>query len=254
MSCMQLKSNTLQIQYSMTKLFIILLLTFILGCKDSPNKTNLTQDRDSIMSKYFLALDSLPYSDASDLKIKLLKAYHNNDTSYLKKQYSKIAELLESTKQIIKLHTCEEPAPINKLYFEEAYRFDYRAAFCNKAVKITIGKLKDAVILDFFLYQVYNGQTECKTISHTTKQVDNKVWEELMKGIVFSDFWGLEYDNGRYGLDGSSLRVIGYESPTTAFKGKYKMIYRWAAENTAIGQLFKRLLDLSGNKVDCFHY
>ncbi len=238
----------------MTRLFILLLLTFILGCKNTAKKANLTEDRDSIMSKYFQALDSLPYSDTLDVKLKLLKAYHNNDTYYLKKQYSEIAELLNYRKQITELHTCEEPLPINKLNFEESYRFNYGAAFCDKAVTMTIGKLKDAITLDVYLYEVNNGQTECKTISHTTKQVDNKVWEELIKGIAFSDFWGLKEDNGRYGFDGSSLRVVGYERPINAFQGRYKTIYRWAAEDMAIGQLFKRLLDLSGNKVDCFHY
>jgi hypothetical protein len=238
----------------MTRLFILLLLALTLGCKDSANKTDLTHDRDSIMSKYFQALDSLPYSDTLDLNLKLLRAYHNNDTSYLKKQYSEIAELLKSRKQITESHACEEPVPINKLNFEESYRFNYGAAFCDKVVTMTIGKLKNAITLDFYLYQVNNGQTECKIITHITKQVDNKVWEELIKGIALSDFWGLKEDNGRYGFDGSSLRVIGYERPINAFEGRYKMIYRWAAEHMAIGQLFKRLLDLTGNKVDCFHY
>lgn len=238
----------------MTRLFILLILTFILGCTDTQKKANLTEDRDSIMSKYFQALDSLPYSDTLDLKLKLLKAYHDNDTHYLKKQYSEIAELLKSRKQITELHTCEEPLPINKLNFEESYRFNYGVAFCDKAVTMTIGKLKDAITLDFYLYEVNNGQTECKTISHTTQQVDNKVWEELIKGIALSDFWGLKEDNGRYGFDGSSLRVVGYERPINAFQGRYKTIYRWAAEDMAIGHLFKRLFDLSGNKVDCFHY
>lgn len=206
------------------------------------------------MSKYFQVLDSLPYSDTLDLRLKLLKAYRNNDTSYLKKRYSEITELLKSRKQITESHTCEEPGAINKLNFEESYRFNYGAAFCDKFVTMTIGKLKDTITLDFYLYEVSNGQTECKTIRHTTKQVDNKVWEELIKGIALSDFWGLKEDNGRFGFDGSSLRVTGYERPINAFEGRYKTIYRWAAEDMAIGQLFKRLLDLSDNKVDCFHY
>lgn len=238
----------------MTKLLSLLLLIFILSCKDRSNKNNVTQDRDSIMSKYFQVLDSLPYSDTLDLKLKLLKAYHNNDTNYLNKQYFEIAALLKSSKQIIESNVCEEPVPINKLNFEVSYRFNYGAAFCDTAVTMTIGKLKDSITLDFYLYQVNNGQTACKTIIHTIKQVDNKVWEVLIKGIALSDFWGLQEDNGRFGFDGSNLRVTGYERPINAFEGRYKTIYRWAAEDMATGQLFKRLLDLSGNKVDCFHY
>jgi hypothetical protein len=141
---------------------------------------------------------------------------------------------------------CEQPPPINTLNFKEAYRFSYDAAFCNRSVSLTIGKKPDTVTLDTYLYEVNDTETECKTISHTTKQLSEQVWDKFISSIDYADFWGLKEDNGRHGMDGSSLRVTGNERPINAFQGRYKAIYRWAAEQTAIGELFKKLLDQSG--------
>jgi hypothetical protein len=114
--------------------------------------------------------------------------------------------------------------------------------------------LKDSITLDRYLYKIDNRETPCKTISHFTKQLEINAWEEIRKGIAFSDFWGLQEDNGRHGLDGSGLRVTGYQKPPHSFEAKYKVIHRWAAENMAIGKLFKRVFELSGNNVACFHF
>lgn len=58
---------------------------------------------------------------------------------------------------------------------------------------------------------------------------------------------------GDGGLDGSSLRVYGYKKDG---RNRYRMkgIYRWSAEETAIGDLFKKTLVLSGIKVECYRY
>jgi hypothetical protein len=185
---------------------------------------------------------------------RLLKAYHDNDMNYLAYRYSEVADLLKLRKEIIKSHGCEEPIPVYKLNFEEVYRFHYGAAFCDKAVILTIGRIKDSITLELYLFEKKYGETECKTIRHEIRPLDKQVWDVLMEGIHFSDFWGLQEDNGQEGYDGSTLSITGFERPIKAFKGRYKIVHRWAAENTAIGKLFKRLLDLSGNKVDCFHF
>jgi hypothetical protein len=238
----------------MTRIPLTFLLTLLIACSDKTSTHPAIQNRDSIMTKYFQVIDSLPYFDTLDLKFKLLKAYYNNDTTYLKKSYDEIAALLKYKTDMLESHFCEEPAPLNTLNYKEAYRFSYGAAFCDKAVNMTIGKSGDSIMLDLYLYEYNDNETECKTIRHTIQLIDKKVWDTLTIGLRQSDFWGLKEDNGRHGMDGSSLRVTGYERPINAFEGRYKTIYRWAAEEMAIGILFKKLLDLSGTKVDCFHY
>jgi hypothetical protein len=238
----------------MTKILSLLLFTLLIACNDRTSRHSFVQERDSIMTKYFQVIDSLPYSDTLDQDFKLLKAYHTNDTTYLKNAYNDIAKLLKYRNEMFETHICEEPAALNTLNYEEAYRFSYGAAFCDKSVFMTIGKSSDSITLDLYLYELNDKQTECKIINHTTKPLDTKTWDILIYGIDQSDFWGLKEDNGRHGMDGSGLTLTGYERPINAFEGRYKKIYRWAAEEMAIGILFKRLLDLSGTKVDCFHY
>lgn len=238
----------------MTRIFLLSLLTFFFACNSDTGKQTAIKDRDYIMRKYFETVDSLPYSDTLDMKFKLLKAYHANDTGYLNASYKEVADLLKYRKEMLESHICEQLPPISTLNFEEVYRFSYEAAFCNKSVTLTIGKKSDIIIMETYLYEFNDKQTECKTISHTTKKLSVGDWNNLIDNIDYTDFWGLKEDNGRHGMDGSSLRITGYERPVNAFEGRYKTIYRWAGEQTAIGELFKKLLDNSGTIVDCFHY
>lgn len=238
----------------MTKIFLFFLSIFFISCKNDQSKHVVIQERDSIMGIYFHVVDSLPYADTLDVKFKLLKAYYNNDTAYLTASYNEIAKLLKYREEMLESHICEEPNPLNTLKYQEAYRFNYDAAFCNKAVNMTIGKSGDSITLDLYLFEFNDKQTECKTIEHTIKLVDKTIWDTLIDSLQKADFWGLKEDNERHGMDGSNLRVAGYERSINAFKGRYKTIYRWAAEEMAIGVLFKKLLDLSNTKVDCFHY
>ena len=238
----------------MARLLTFFLIILLIACNDKSSKESPSQDRDSIMTKYFQAIDSLPYLDTLDLHFKLLKAYHKNDTAYLRNSYKEITNLLKSRQDTQESHFCENPVELNTLNFEEAYRFSYGAAFCNKAVNMTIGKSGDSITLEFYLFEYNNTQTECKTIKHTTQLASQKIWDTLLNGLHQSDFWGLKEDNGRRGMDGSGLRVTGFEMPKNAFEGRYKTIYRWAAEDMSIGILFKKLLYMSEIKVDCFHF
>ena len=207
-----------------------------------------------MMAKYFKAIDSLPYFDTLNRDFKLLKSYHNGDTAVLRKAYEEVAEIMKYRNQMLESHICTDPPSLNTLNYEEAYRFSYGASFCNKTANLTIGKLKDSITLELFIYELNDKQTECKTIQHTICLMDTKLWDTLISGIYQSDFWGMKEDNGRHGMDGSGLTVTGYERPINAFEGRYKKIYRWTAEKMAIGILFKKLLDISSTKVDCFHY
>lgn len=108
------------------------------------------------------------------------------------------------------------------------------------------------ILIDLYLYEVSNDRQECKIINHTVKKLNKQNWEDLINGIYYADFWGLKEINGESGFDGSDLRVTGYERKVNTLTGRDKTIYRWGAEQTAIGQLFKKYFDLSGTTVDCF--
>jgi hypothetical protein len=239
----------------MRKTLPIIFLVLLTACSDNKSKRLPVQVRDAIMTKYFQIIDTLEYLDTLDLKFKLLKAYHDNDTNFLKSSYEKMAELLEVRKALHERHNfSDEPPPLNTFGYKQAYRFDYETSFCDQSVSMTIGKSSDKVVLDVYLYQISDRRTGRKTVTHETRRVGEKIWDVLVSGIEQSDFWGLQEDNGRQGLDGSALIVTGYEKPVNAFDGRYKKIYRWAAEDMTIGILFKNLLHLSGTTIDCFHF
>lgn len=198
-------------------------------------------------------MDSLPFADTSGEDFRLLMAYHRNDTGYLKKSYAEIAELLKYAPKMWKPIFFEDTIPINKKHFEEAYRFCYDAAFCPTTAIMTIGKRTDSIILDLCLYDSQDDMAR-KVKSHTIKQLTKQDWEELTKGIFYCDFWGLKEMESRSGFDGSSLYITGYKIGINGSKEKHKTIYRWAAEEMAIGQLFKRCLDWSDTTIACFHF
>lgn len=250
---MQLNLSS-HVKYQMTRTISFFLLVLIISCDYKRESYSPVQNRDSIMTKYFQAVDSLPYTDTLEYDFKLLKAYYKGDTAFLKISYDNITELLKHRDKMREYHICEEPPALTTLKYEEAFRFSYGAAFCNKSVNLTIGKSGDSITLDFYLYEFNYEFKECKTIQHDTRNIDKQIWDTLIRGIRQADFWGLKEDNGNHGLDGSGLLVSGYERPINAFKGRYKTIYRWAAEEMAIGVLFKTVLDLAGIKVDCFRY
>lgn len=238
----------------MIKLLLISVMAFSVSCQTHINAVNSNLSRDSIMKKYFLLVDSLPYFDTLDLKFKLLKAYNENDTGYLKRSYGDLVELSKFKKEMSESNICEEPAPLNTPGYEESYRFIYGVAFCDKWVNITIGKNIDSATVELYLYEYIDKETRCKTIKHIKKRINDRDWKNFITDISYADFWGLKEDNGIHGFDGSSLDVTGFEKPRKAFKGNYKRIYRWAAEETAIGTSFKHLLNLSGVSVDCFRF
>jgi len=231
-------------------------MIFIISCKNNPSTLTSSQNRDSLMKKYFLAVDSLPYLDSLDLNFRLLKAYYNNDTNFINKSLDEVTKVLKRHRNdTVFSNLFYNQPPLDSLNFKEGYRFNYDAAFCTTAVTITIGKHTDSIIMDIFLFDesVYT-ERNWKIINHFTKKLNKKDWDDLIRDLDFADFWALKETNDDLGLDGSNLRVEGYQRPVNAFMGNYQSIYRWTAEETAMGVTFKRLLDLSGIKVECFHF
>jgi hypothetical protein len=91
-------------------------------------------------------------------------------------------------------------------------------------------------------------------VARSTKVLSNRQWALIKQGIFRSDFWGLTPRQYRVSMDGSSLRVVGYEVPKNAFEGRYKVVDRSSAEKMALGEAFKLVWDYSGVSVPCFPY
>ncbi|MBR9860212.1 hypothetical protein GYB22_05595 [bacterium] len=206
------------------------------------------------MDEYFTLAKSSGLHDSSEFNYTFLEAYHENDTSFL-------AEQLASLKYRANYGHKKDVIQIPSIYsynFDEVYRFTYSAAFCNKSAILTIGKNAYKQIIDLYIYEQHRPFSPQDTfeginIHHQKITIDSNVWKKLQEGIYHSDFWGLMQDNGEWGFDGSTLTVAGYNKYGTT-PDQTKIIRRWAAEEMAIGKLFKQILDETGTVVECFRY
>ena len=206
------------------------------------------------MHDYFIAVDSFPRFDTLTEDFQLLKAYYRKDTSYLRRSYNDLIRHLRSWDGFDSTPGCEVPSPIHLLSYEKSFRFSYGAAFCDTSMIMTIGKQKSEIIAETLLYTFDISRTRCVTVKKVRKRLEQQAWDKLQKGIRYADFWGLKGDNDMRGCDGSGLYVLAFEKSVNAFRGRYKVIYRWAAERTAIGTVFKDMMDETGTNVSCFHY
>jgi hypothetical protein len=225
----------------------------MLSCTNA-QQPSLHTTRDSIMRDYFTVVDSIPYFDTLKEDFKLLKAYHKNDISYLRDSYNDLLGSLRSWDDFDTTTDCNIPIAIHLLHYEEAYRFSYKAAFCDTLMIMTIGKQKSEIVAEIMLYATDMLTNRCEIVKQLHKKMNQQAWEKLIKGIRYADFWGLKTYNDVDGFDGSSLYVFGFKSGINAFKERHKVIYRWTAERTAIGTVFKDMLDESGINVSCFRY
>lgn len=204
------------------------------------------------MSNYFQILDSLPFEDTLSLNFQLLKAYHRNDTAFLREVYRNKVNRLLHVQQAPKRHRCDTAALVNIMDFDEGYRFSYSASFCDKVAIAMVQRAPQGMVVESVLYQF--DEDGCRIVKHNSKRLDDKAWHLFKGKLKFADFWGLREMNDNVGLDGSSLNIFGFKKSGMPHDTEYKEVRRWSPENTAIGQVFKHILDLSDVEADCFHY
>lgn len=206
------------------------------------------------MMDYFSVIDSFPRFDTLRENFRLLKAYHKNDTAYLRQSYNQLISSLRTWHDLDTTTSCEKPTPMRLLDYKEAYRFSYSAAFCDTLITMTVGKGESEFVAEVMLYARDSLKNKCVTVKRFEKKLDKQAWDKLLKGIRYADFWGLQPANDERGFDGSSLYVFGFKKRINAFQGRQKVIYRWGAERTAIGTVFKDMMDVTGTSVSCFHF
>ena len=206
------------------------------------------------MGKFLSITDSLPGIDTIDLDRKLLVAYYQNDTSYLRKSVDVGQGLLKKRHEMLRYPSCIEPVGIDSYSFKEAYSFQYGAAFCDQILNLTVGERNDSIFLLGYHYKMDYLADTCLSFTKIKRLLTIRQWKIIHQSVLRTDFWGLKPRNDRQGTDGSALTVIGYQRPGNAFQGRYNKVYRWSAEEMALGELFKTVLEMSGIKGTCFHF
>ena len=236
------------------RLYIFFFLVGLASCNSKINQRMQDEPRDSLLRAYLKLSSSISWVDITDPEHKILVAYNTNDTAYLRQTLNSVQAALVEVREHPDPTSCFKPQPITTYGFNEAYRFQYEAAFCDQTVNITVGERQDSIFMLTYHYRHDYKTDSCLSVVKMEKLLSPKQWEAIQQSIFRADLWGMKFSNGRGGMDGSNLTVTGYEKPRNAFEGHYNKVKRWVAEKSALGESFKLVLDISGIKAPCFHY
>ena len=198
-------------------------------------------------------VDTLPYYDTSSIEFKLLKAYSANDTVTLKKNLERFENMNTKADWQTNLDSCIKRQAFKDISSEEKYRFNYSSAFCPYTTSTTIIKYKDSTVLNTIVYQYAWDTVPCKIIDQSTIIIDSLSWDKFQESLEVADFWGLKTDNGKHGVDGSTLEVYGFKKGTNSEwnPDKSSFIERWSPAYNSILSSFILLLKYSKTKKGC---
>jgi hypothetical protein len=247
----------------MMRILPLIYLIFLFSCKQKETKSQVSL-RDTALSTYLKAMDSIPAYDTANTDFRMLRAYYRNDTNYLQ-------EYLENRKQYL-VHLKKEDYKLDHVYpdscihqerldrtdYEEAYRFKYTQSFCPYKVNVTVSRKADSIVLSFVLYKPADdpqfNTTGCKIIEQYSKTLSLRDWTEIHNAMTHADFWALSRINDIGGFDGSTLEVEGFlnEHLKTPHPPKYHVVRRWIGSSSALFDAFVTVLKSSRDKEGCF--
>jgi len=233
--------------------FICVFTIGMINCKTSTQKQLLVEKKDSLLQKYLGLIDSLPYYDSNSIDLQMLKAFSLNDTSTLEQLLERTRYLNTKLDWEKHLDSCVKQPSFEDIAAEEKYRFSYNQSFCPYVTTLTAIKQKDSMFLNTIVYQYAWDSVPCKIISQSIKPIDSLVWGEFQESLERADFWGLRSDNGRHGLDGSSLMAFGFKRShyLQSAPDKSNFISRWSPASNAVFSCFILLLKYSKAKDGC---
>ena len=235
-------------------LIALLLPIIVFSCKTTPAVHKTEQDtRDSLLKRYFVKLDSLPFHDTTTIDYKLLKAYYFKEDSILKMLQGNFDRINTKSDWQINLDSCVRQDTFKDIKVEEVYRFVYRSAFCPYRTSVTIKKNKDSIVLNTLVFQYAWDNRPCIVIEQHSTQVDSLNWDKFQQSLQVADFWGAKEDNGDHGVDGSTLEVYGFIKGSGSYwnPDKSNYISRWCPGLLPIMESFGQLLKLSKTKKGC---
>jgi len=223
------------------RLLLFLLTAVLLGC----NHGDKTQKgfRDTVLANYFALVDSSGKFDTSDMNFKTLKAFYNNDTTYLK-QLDTYIQQQKTERRNWDLWQSDIPLPkLNKLNVETAFRFVFSLYGAPAYEVLTITQKDTTRKLHYLYYYHDKDSSKFDKRREFEKRVSEKDWQEVASKLLYADFWGLKSEKDYRGADGNDLTVIGYQKFDNIERSHY--VHRWTNTtlNDAFYYIYYRLLN-----------
>lgn len=213
-----------------TLYFFILLTSLSCNSGDNPKSSY----RDTVLSSYFNMVDSSGKFDTSDINFKALKAYYQNDTSYLKELDSYIKQQ-KTERNNWDLWQTDIPLPkLNQLNVDAAFRFVFSVYGAPTYEAITVTQKDTIYKLNYLCYYHDKDSSRFDKRKEFEKAISQKVWQEIVSKLLFADYWGLKNQKDNRGADGNDLTVIGYQKFDNTERSHY--VHRWT--NTTLNDAF----------------
>ncbi len=243
------------------KLILLFSLLHLISCNHSGNDSSKYSLRDSVLKAHLHFNDSIiknepffPGLDSNDYDFRLLKAYSQNDTLYLRQVLRAIAEVKKGNIQRLKFNNKYIPN-IKLMNVEKAYQFQYSEPFCSDLYVFTLTKNLDIINSNAIVYKItgnYPDSIVLTTIENINIRLDSSKWAEIISFINLSDFWNQKQRVNVEILDPSHLQVDGIEKSTfTNEIRKSNSVERTLFRNTGLYRAFLLLAQFSGIKKIC---
>jgi hypothetical protein len=230
------KPGRLIMRNTACKLILVLILV---GCKHPSEQAY----RDKVLNNYFSITDSSAKFDTSDINFRILKAYHQNDTTALKELDNYIHQQ-KNARPNWDLWNSDIPlSPLKKLNADVAFRFIFSVADAPAYEVITL-TMKDTAYKLHYLYYFHDRQAASfEKRKEFDKKINEKDWQEIAGKLLEADFWGLKSEGNGRGFDGNDLTVIGYQKWDNM--ERHHFVHRWMRTglNDAFYYIYYKLLD-----------
>jgi len=243
---------------------------FLVCCKQSNRQTSSLSFKDSIIHEHLKDIDSLEFYDTTSYDFRVLRAYINDDTSFLEKLGRDIKISKQQRRFDKAIDSCVQLRKISELNADEVYRFSHSESFCFYGQRVTISKNGHSISLHYLEYSATpdgnvieyrdkNGLKRigpgCRIEKEFYKSLSIKEWEILEKHIAVTDYWLLKERQLHGCCDGSFWTVDGYTKRPIYYTGQQvHSVYRWTPSNAFadLGRLFMKLAREEGLCEDFF--
>jgi hypothetical protein len=212
-------------------LYFIILAT-LLSCNQSDNSKS--SYRDTVLGNYFTLVDSSGKFDTSDMNFKALKAYYQNDTSYLT-ELDRYIKQQKTGRNNWDLWQTDIPLPkLNQLNVDAAFRFIFSVYDAPTYEAITVTQNDTSYKLNYLCYYRDRGSSQFDKRKEFEKSISKNDWQEIVSKLLYADYWGLKNQKDFRGDDGNDLTVIGYQKFDNTERSHF--VHRWA--NTTLNDAF----------------
>ena len=243
----------------MRKLYSAFILLLLICCNSQTPPKAKADFKDSMIKEFLTRIDSSEFYDTTNFNYKILKAYVNDDTGFLKNLANDWKSFNAERIKYPDLDTCTHLKRLSELNVDEVYRFSHRESFCFYSQSVTISRIGDSVFLHYLEYSFHDegkiveyrdksGLKQigpgCKVEKEFYRKLEIGDWNKLDKKIKEADYWGLKENNFRLGFDGSSWRIDGYVKRPRYITGqRVHSVYRWSPQNSfeELGRMFMKL-------------